>query len=710
MKTPPLLLFATLLFWGWQSDFLLTGAILGAILESSRVVPWRVDIEDSDFRRIWTFCALAGLALAAYVFTTNEEGGGLAGWTHGSAVNHASISTLHTTNTIFRWLPMVLFLFLIAQIFSERGVVPLSAISLLMSWRRRQRGASAAIPEIYADVSYSYFIVCLFAAGIHTNNGTQSYFWGAGILMAWALWPFRARRFNLSAWLVALAMVVALGFFGQQGISRLQRVLENYNAQWLSRFIRQKSDPTQSVTSMGELGNLKLSPRIVIRLQPESGSSPVYLREASYRNYHPLKQAWYAGESRNEFTEISPDAGNETSWTLLAGKTNDSAVQIACYLNGWSQELGASEALLPLPSGSGHFENLPAASLKMNHLGAVLAAGNGLMIFDAHFGPGKTFDSAPNEKIRGVETNLDSEVPAGEIPALDQVIAEMNLSPEADDRAKRLAVENFFAQHFSYSTWQGRDKLAGTNGSPLTHFLLTSRSGHCEYFATATVLLLRHLRIPARYAVGFYVHETSGSGYVVRERDSHSWCLAWNAEQKTWEDMDTTPGSWTAIEGGRATFWERFSDLRSWLAFQFAKFRWGQVHLRQYIFWALIPAMIVLLGHIIFRRRTRRGAARFKKETAKPVLWPGWDSEFYLVESKIAKATRPRDSAESFSDWLESILKAPAFQHLAAPLKELLRLHYRLRFQPEGLTTKEQAFFRDRIQDFLKVIEENKGR
>jgi transglutaminase-like putative cysteine protease len=52
--------------------------------------------------------------------------------------------------------------------------------------------------------------------------------------------------------------------------------------------------------------------------------------------------------------------------------------------------------------------------------------------------------------------------------------------------------------------------LRFTNETPLARFLLRTRSGHCEYFATATVLLLRQLGIPARYAVGYAVHEASG--------------------------------------------------------------------------------------------------------------------------------------------------------------------------------------------------------
>ena len=42
-------------------------------------------------------------------------------------------------------------------------------------------------------------------------------------------------------------------------------------------------------------------------------------------------------------------------------------------------------------------------------------------------------------------------------PALDQVISEMKISG-ANEQKKLQAVQNFFADKFSYSIWQGPDK------------------------------------------------------------------------------------------------------------------------------------------------------------------------------------------------------------------------------------------------------------
>jgi hypothetical protein len=677
MKTPPFLLLATLVFWGWQSGFLWVSSIMGAVLESARFVRVRWDLTEEDFRRIWSFCTLLALALVVYAFASNEAGGGISGLFHSSPL--ATTRNVGVSATTFlRWLPMTLFLVIAAQQFNERESVPLSTISMIIRRQRRKDGT----PERYANIAYPYVIVCLFSAGIHVNEGTHTYFYGLAVLIGWALWSLRPRRsgIGLLTWLCALVATLSIAFAGQYGISRLQQILAGYNAQWIARFVRHNTDAAQSTTSMGKIGELKLSPRIVIRLKTENGAAPpVYLRETSYRIYHSADQSWHVNDFRNEFATLLPEP-DATTWILLPGKTNLSVVNIACYLDGWSRELDAPDGVLPLPAGSGRLEQLPVYQLKTSRNGAVLAGGLGMVIFDAHYGPGATLDAPP------ASTNFDLNVPTNEMPVLDRVVSELNLPPGATDDQKLLAVQNFFAGKFTYSTWQGPDKLARTNETVLGRFLLNSRSGHCEYFATATVLLLRELKIPARYAVGYYVHEKSGSGYVVRERDAHAWCLAWDAHAKTWADFDTTPGSWVGIEGKRASALEWLSDAWSWVGFQFAKFRWGETNLRQYILWALVPVMVLLLYQIIFRRGRKRRAQAKSGKTAAPVFWPGLDSEFYRLERKLAARGVPRPPDETLSDWLTRALADPALADLRGPLQELLRLHYAYRFDPQGLS------------------------
>ncbi len=77
---------------------------------------------------------------------------------------------------------------------------------------------------------------------------------------------------------------------------------------------------------------------------------------------------------------------------------------------------------------------------------------------------------------------------------------------------------------------------------PVEHFLLRGNPGHCEYFATALAVLLRHAGIPARVVSGFSGGRWSSlsGAIIVRQSDAHSWVEAWIADQG-WTTLDPTP-------------------------------------------------------------------------------------------------------------------------------------------------------------------------
>lgn len=91
--------------------------------------------------------------------------------------------------------------------------------------------------------------------------------------------------------------------------------------------------------------------------------------------------------------------------------------------------------------------------------------------------------------------------------------------------------------------------------SPIEYFLFESRKGHCEYFSTALVLMLRALGIPARLVTGFAGGEWNETGgyYIVRERDAHSWVEGY-FEDRGWVVFDPTPPvRFVAVEDWRSS-------------------------------------------------------------------------------------------------------------------------------------------------------------
>jgi transglutaminase-like putative cysteine protease len=77
---------------------------------------------------------------------------------------------------------------------------------------------------------------------------------------------------------------------------------------------------------------------------------------------------------------------------------------------------------------------------------------------------------------------------------------------------------------------------------PVAEFLFDKKKGYCEYFASATVLLLRLQGVPARYVNGLSVREANRrrDHYVIRASDAHAWAEAL-VPGVGWVAVDSTP-------------------------------------------------------------------------------------------------------------------------------------------------------------------------
>lgn len=87
---------------------------------------------------------------------------------------------------------------------------------------------------------------------------------------------------------------------------------------------------------------------------------------------------------------------------------------------------------------------------------------------------------------------------------------------------------------------------------PVSNFLFAQRQGHCEYFASAAVLLLRAAGVPARYVTGFRGGEWNALGqYVaVRADRAHAWAEAF-VPGAGWTRVDATPPAAETAAPGR---------------------------------------------------------------------------------------------------------------------------------------------------------------
>jgi len=83
-------------------------------------------------------------------------------------------------------------------------------------------------------------------------------------------------------------------------------------------------------------------------------------------------------------------------------------------------------------------------------------------------------------------------------------------------------IERYLKQHYRYTL---DVKPPARQLSAIDDFLFVQKAGYCEYYATAMVLMLRGLGVPARLVSGFLTGEwnTFGGYFTVREQDAHTW-------------------------------------------------------------------------------------------------------------------------------------------------------------------------------------------
>lgn len=119
--------------------------------------------------------------------------------------------------------------------------------------------------------------------------------------------------------------------------------------------------------------------------------------------------------------------------------------------------------------------------------------------------------------------------------ALERVARDM--AGEGSDYARVRRVESAL-QGWEYDL----DPPAGSAADPVVAFVTETRSGWCEQYSSAMVLLLRTLGIPARMTNGFHGGDRNDfGGYtLVRRSDAHSWVEV-PFEGIGWVTFDPTP-------------------------------------------------------------------------------------------------------------------------------------------------------------------------
>ncbi|HEY3853241.1 MAG TPA: transglutaminase-like domain-containing protein [Verrucomicrobiae bacterium] len=649
MRTFPFLMGGALLFWGWETKMFLLAATMALVLEGSRFIRIRWEFSNTDLNRICDLCLVLFIG-AALVLYSNED-------------------RLIFIFKFSQWLPMVFFPLMLAQTYGTREAIPLSTLS----WVLRRRSETSLAHKAY-NVSFPYFAVCLTGASASTQPNAYFY-WGISILILAALGSVRPRRVSPMAWVILVMCVALAGQSTHQELRRMQNALEGALGGWLAELFRPQIDSRERRTTIGQPGRIKLSPKIALRLHVPPGEIPPnLLMESVYDTYK--SQNWWA--SSNDFTAIPMGGPTNDMIRLFHSKTIGAAVDIARYMRN-------GQGTLALPHGTYQIDDLPAVA-HTNRLGVTeIEAGPGLVNFRAHYSSGASLDSPPGP--------ADLIVAENEKPAFEQVAQRLHLR-DLPERQRIRAVSAFFHDEFTYSLYQPR---LPSNRSPLAQFLTKTKAGHCEYFATATVLLLRTVGVKARYVTGYAVPETAreGENYIIRERHAHAWALVYHSDAGNWEQIDNTPSGWAEIQDN--PWWESSSDFFSNLYFQFSKWRWGKTSFARYAERLLIPLILYLLVRIVTSQHRKAPSATDDLSLEPP--WPGLDSELFLINLRLTELRLSRMPDESLANWQRRLEEAfPA----SAGIGRIFHLHRRLRFDPIGLESRDRQTLKEESELWLK--------
>ena len=199
---------------------------------------------------------------------------------------------------------------------------------------------------------------------------------------------------------------------------------------------------------------------------------------------------------------------------------------------------------------------------------------------------------------------------ANELCSSEQATSSKTLKRDVED------ISRFFQDSFRYSLEMEPISRKLGSSSRLRYFLENRLDAHCEFFATATVMLLRARGHEARLSTGYLVHEQNDEtdNFEAKNRGAHAWAEVFDPASQRWGIVESTPGISELIDsfsqdsenvtgqGGFAVTeeswfsWQTIVGTLAWLQSVAAE------SLRSRFAW-ILPIPVALLFGLILRRR-----------------------------------------------------------------------------------------------------------
>jgi transglutaminase-like putative cysteine protease len=162
------------------------------------------------------------------------------------------------------------------------------------------------------------------------------------------------------------------------------------------------------------------------------------------------------------------------------------------------------------------------------------------------YGVGGIESTASADQLEAAGTNYPSyisdrylELPTsvtGETRQLAQSVAGRARTPYE----QAMDIQTFLREQYGYD-----ESIAGPakGQDAVDYFLFQEQKGYCEYFASAMVVMLRTLDVPARVVAGFreVPYDQEAGGYLYTEKQAHTWVEVYFPEYG-WIPFEPTPG------------------------------------------------------------------------------------------------------------------------------------------------------------------------
>jgi transglutaminase-like putative cysteine protease len=299
------------------------------------------------------------------------------------------------------------------------------------------------------------------------------------------------------------------------------------------------------------VGNIRESPQVALRMKPEDPTvqPPTLLRGTTYDLFH--QNSWLRTRSQQEILRKAT-----SNLYRLAPGAIDTKIRI------FLEPIDSRSLILPLE----------AVSVELSELLLYEDLAGGIVVLQ------------PRSNLLEYRVGVASRpVYRAGVPRLDDpdepTLDRGGITPRIEDLARRLAadlppeqaarhIERYLGDNMAYTL----DFLGRDAASPIEDFLFRYKSGHCEYFATAMILMLRSVGIPARLVTGFLGAEFNPleDYYIVRQSNAHAWVEAWFPE-RGWATIDPTPPAGRPDLETRPTM-----TLMLRQAWDYLEFRWDR--------------------------------------------------------------------------------------------------------------------------------------